>query len=146
MYNENWQEQFEAAWEFREEKLYPAHFGEKKQGIYALGEELFTNVFRQPSYDPAGLLTGFLSLSPPTKERVGFMFRRVCPMLGTPIHLSLTPRRDLAVNLFSNAPRSHVGGLSCYKEWWHSRFYLPPEDFRGEVPWGFGTGYRCGVP
>ena len=46
MASEKWQRQFEEAWEFREEKLYPGYFGPKQQGIYVLDGELFTNVFR----------------------------------------------------------------------------------------------------
>src|SRR6266550_6628002 len=34
MDNENWQRQFEEAWEFREERLYPGHFRFETAGVF----------------------------------------------------------------------------------------------------------------
>src|ERR1700675_415989 len=64
MADENWKTWFEEAWEFREEKLYPTHFGSKRQGIYVLDGELFTNVFHQQSYDPRWLTHGVIEFEP----------------------------------------------------------------------------------
>jgi Suppressor of fused protein (SUFU) len=68
MADEQWQAWFEEAWEFREEKLYPAHFGSQQQGIYVLDGELFTNVFRQQSYDPRWLTHGVFEFEPTEKR------------------------------------------------------------------------------
>jgi hypothetical protein len=71
--DESWQRQFEEAWEFREEKLYTEHFGPKRQGIYVLDGELFTNVFRQDSCDPRWLTHGVFEFEP-TEERRSWVY------------------------------------------------------------------------
>ena len=91
---------------------------------------------------PDGSLTAFLSLSRPRRDLVGFMSRRVFRMRGKQIRLSLTPRQDLDVSLFSKARRNHVGLFSYSNGWWHSNFYWLREDSRGEVYWKSGTVYR----
>jgi len=73
MADENWQARLEEAWEFREEKLYAAHFGSQRQGIYVLDRELFTNVFRQESYDPRWLTHGVFEFEP-TEERPSWIY------------------------------------------------------------------------
>lgn len=73
MADENWQAWFEAAWEFREENLYPTLFGSKRQGIYVLDGELFTNVFHQESYDPRWLTHGVFEFEP-TEKRSSWLY------------------------------------------------------------------------
>ncbi len=73
MASEKWQRQFEEAWEFREGKLYPGHFGPKQQGIYVLDGELFTNVFRQDSFDPRWLTHGVFEFEP-TEKRPSWVY------------------------------------------------------------------------
>ncbi|SRR5712692_1110667 len=68
MVDENWQSRFEEAWEFREEKLYPAQFGPVRQGIYVLDDELFTSIFHQESYDPRWLTHGVFEFEPNEKR------------------------------------------------------------------------------
>lgn len=64
MTKDEWQSWFEDAWAFREEKLYPKLFGSTGSGIYPLGAELFTKVFRQDSYDPRWLTHGVFECAP----------------------------------------------------------------------------------
>jgi hypothetical protein len=73
MASEKWQRQFEEAWEFREEKLYPGHFGPKQQGIYVLDADLFTNVFQQDSFDPRWLTHGVFEFEP-TEKRPSWVY------------------------------------------------------------------------
>lgn len=73
MASEKWLRQFEEAWEFREEKLYPGHFGPKQQGIYVLDAELFTNVFQQDSFDPRWLTHGVFEFEP-TEKRPSWVY------------------------------------------------------------------------
>ena len=73
MTDETWQTRFEEAWEFREEKLYPAHFGPQQQGIYVLDGQLFTDVFQQESYDPRWLTHGVFEFAP-TEDRSSWIY------------------------------------------------------------------------
>lgn len=73
MTNEGWQSWFEDAWAFREEKLYPKLFGSLGTGIYPLGGELFTKVFRQDSYDPRWLTHGVFECAP-TAQRTNWLY------------------------------------------------------------------------
>lgn len=73
MADENWQARFEEAWEFREERLYPTHFGPQRGGIYVLDGELFTEVFHQESYDPRWLTHGVFEFQP-TDKRLSWVY------------------------------------------------------------------------
>jgi hypothetical protein len=68
MTNQDWQALFEEAWEFREEKLYPQHFGWRREGIYLLAADLFTEVFCQDSFDPRWLTHGVFEFGPTDKR------------------------------------------------------------------------------
>ena len=142
MASEKWQRQFEEAWEFREGKLYPGHFGPKQQGIYVLDGELFTNVFRQDSFDPRWLTHGVFEFEP-TEKRPSWVY--VSSGLSNAWETDSpepNARQDLDVSLFSKARRNHVGLFSYSNGWWHSNFYWLREDSRGEVYWKSGTVYR----
>jgi len=142
MASEKWQRQFEEAWEFREGKLYPGHFGPKRQGIYVLDGELFTNVFRQDSFDPRWLTHGVFEFEP-TEKRPSWVY--VSSGLSNAWETDSpepNARQDLDVSLFSKARRNHVGLFSYSNGWWHSNFYWLREDSRGEVYWKSGTVYR----
>jgi len=142
MASEKWQRQFEEAWEFREGKLYPGHFGPKQQGIYVLDGELFTNVFRQDSFDPRWLTHGVFEFEP-TEKRPSWVY--VSSGLSNAWETDSpepNARQDLDVSLFSKARRNHVGLFSYSNGWWHSNFYWLREDSRGEVYWNSGTVYR----
>jgi hypothetical protein len=73
MADEDWQTRFEKAWEFREEVLYPRHFGAERRGIFVLSGELFTSVFRQDSYDPRWLTYGVIEFEP-TEKRPSWLY------------------------------------------------------------------------
>jgi hypothetical protein len=73
MTNEDWQSWFEDAWAFREEEIYPKLFGSPGPGIYPLGAELFTKVFRQDSYDPRWLTHGVFECAP-TAQRQNWVY------------------------------------------------------------------------
>lgn len=54
----------ECVWEHREDVIYPRLFGPKARGIFVLGIDLFTNVFKQESVDPRWLHYGVLEHGP----------------------------------------------------------------------------------
>jgi len=59
-----WQEWFENAWAWREEKIYRRLFGDLGSGIYPLDSDLFTGQFRQTSIDPRWLAYGIYESKP----------------------------------------------------------------------------------
>jgi hypothetical protein len=73
MAEENWQKWFEASWEFREERIYKALFGNTGPGIYTLESELFTSGFRQSSVDPRWLHDGIFEC-PPNDGRQSWLY------------------------------------------------------------------------
>lgn len=64
---------FEIVWELREEVIYPSLFGEKRNGIFVLSGELFTEVFQQNTYDPRWLTYGVLEFEP-TLDRPSWLY------------------------------------------------------------------------
>lgn len=66
----NW---LEAAWEDREERVYPSAFGAMGTQIYPLPGELFTDTFRQDSFDPRWLHYGVFE-SPPSPPRDNWLY------------------------------------------------------------------------
>lgn len=59
-----WQEWFERIWQYREEELYPALFGPKRQGIFPIQAEMLTDNFKQESFDPRWLHYGVFEFEP----------------------------------------------------------------------------------
>jgi hypothetical protein len=70
---QDWQAWFEEAWAFREDKLYPSHFGATAEGIYVLDAEMFRSVFHQDSIDPRWLNHGVFEFKP-TVERPNWVY------------------------------------------------------------------------
>jgi hypothetical protein len=64
MADDNWQEWFERVWQYREEELYPALFGPKRQGIFTLQADMLTQTFKQESFDPRWLHYGVFEFEP----------------------------------------------------------------------------------
>lgn len=64
---------FEQIWEYREEDLYPTLFGQKRRGIFVLTAELFTQGFKQSSYDPRWLSYGVIEFEP-TDDRNSWLY------------------------------------------------------------------------
>ncbi|MEL6551996.1 MAG: suppressor of fused domain protein [Cyanobacteria bacterium J06621_11] len=64
---------FEQIWEYREEDLYPTLFGQKHRGIFVLTPELFTQGFKQSSYDPRWLTYGVIEFEP-TEDRNSWLY------------------------------------------------------------------------
>ena len=69
----SWQQGFEQAWAFREERLYPALFGTLGPGIYPLDAELFKKGFRQERIDPRWLHHGVFEC-PPNQKRSSWLY------------------------------------------------------------------------
>ena len=68
MNNVDWQKWFEGDWEFREEKLYPKHFGVRNGCIYVLDVGIFASQFKQTTCDPRWLTHGVLEFKPSHKS------------------------------------------------------------------------------
>ena len=64
---------FEQIWEYREEDLYPTLFGQKRRGIFVLTAEIFTQGFKQASYDPRWLSYGVIEFEP-TDDRDSWLY------------------------------------------------------------------------
>jgi Suppressor of fused protein (SUFU) len=54
----------EEVWRIREEEIYPALFGSKRRGIFALDASLFKKKFRQSSVDPTWTQHGVFEFAP----------------------------------------------------------------------------------
>ncbi len=67
--SEEEQDWLEAAWEDREERIYPEYFGPIGNQIYPLSAELFTKTFKQDSIDPCWLNHGVFESAPNPKHR-----------------------------------------------------------------------------
>jgi suppressor of fused protein SUFU len=68
-----WQKWFENAWSLREERIFPALFGNIGSGIYPLEYKLFANQFGQTSVDPRWLHHGVFE-SPPNSTRKTWLY------------------------------------------------------------------------
>lgn len=73
MGEEDWRQWLEAAWEFREEKIYKTLFGDTGSGIYTLDFELFSSGFGQASIDPRWLHDGVFEC-PPNNGRRNWLY------------------------------------------------------------------------
>jgi hypothetical protein len=73
MADQDWQNWFEEAWAFREDKLYRSHFGAQTEGIYVLDAEMFRSVFHQNAIDPRWLNHGVIEFKP-TAERPNWVY------------------------------------------------------------------------
>ena len=64
MSTSDWEEWFEKIWEYREETIYPQWFGQESRGIFPLSRSIFTDAFKQESFDPRWLHYGVFEFSP----------------------------------------------------------------------------------
>lgn len=55
---------FEEVWEYREESLYPSLFGTERRGTFLIPPAMFTETFRQDSFDPRWLHFGVFEFAP----------------------------------------------------------------------------------
>lgn len=64
---------FEDVWAYREENLYPSLFGPMSPGIFTIPSTMFTQTFRQDSFDPRWLHVGVFE-SPPNDSRPTWLY------------------------------------------------------------------------
>jgi hypothetical protein len=64
-----WQQWFEAVWEYREDVLYPSLFGNDKRGIFPIQAEMLTGMFKQETFDPRWLHYGVFEFAPTSARR-----------------------------------------------------------------------------
>jgi len=67
--DDNW---FERVWAYREETLYPSLFGAVRRGIFPIGADILTSMFKQSTYDPRWLTHGVVEFLPPRSANRGF--------------------------------------------------------------------------
>jgi hypothetical protein len=70
---EEWADWFERAWAVREEEVYPRLFGSMGETICVLTPDMFTDTFKQESFDPRWLTYGVFEC-PPTPERRSWLY------------------------------------------------------------------------
>lgn len=63
----------ERVWEYREETLYPALFGDKSEGIFVLTSEMFVSQFKSEEIDPRWLTYG-VHVYAPTDTRDSWLY------------------------------------------------------------------------
>lgn len=73
MSSAGWAEWFESVWADREENIYPQRFGPDARGIFALPGSLFSETFKQPSFDPRWLTCGVFEFRP-TATRSSWLY------------------------------------------------------------------------
>lgn len=71
--DDDWQKWFERVWQYREEEMYPALFGPKRQGIFPLQVDMLTDSFKQESFDPRCLHYGVFEFEP-TETRNSWLY------------------------------------------------------------------------